>query len=171
MKTNVNLLSGYDNAALLQYGDLEPNVRNTHVFDEIADKTLSGVLKACFYKDGKLIQTYSEDENHVGVIAATRLGKTTSYVIPTILSFARQKVKRSLIISDPKGEVYKYTAEELKKQGYEIKLLNFRNYRKSECWNMLTPIYRKYMAVMKIEDEVKVVNKNGALYNSFRGKV
>ena len=82
---------------------------------------------------------YSSDENHVGVIAATRLGKTTSYVIPTILSFARQKIKRSLIISDPKGEVYKYTAEELKKQGYEIKLLNFRNYRKSECWNMLTP--------------------------------
>ncbi len=172
MKTNVNLLSGYDNALLAQYNELEPNVRNTHIFDEIGGKAIDGVLKACFYKDGKLIQMYSSDENHVGVIAATRLGKTTSYVIPTILSFARQKVKRSLIISDPKGEVYKYTAEELKKQGYEIKLLNFRNYRKSECWNMLTPIYRKYTAIMNIDDEVKVVKeKDGALYNSFRGKV
>ena len=86
MKTNVNLLSGYDNASLAQYNELEPNVRNTHIFDEIGGKAIDGVLKACFYKDGKLIQMYSSDENHVGVIAATRLGKTTSYVIPTILS-------------------------------------------------------------------------------------
>lgn len=169
---DTNLLSGYDNATLMNYNEIQPNARNTYLYGEIGDKTIAGVLKASFYKDGRLVQTYSDDENHVGVIAATRLGKTTSYVIPTILSFAMQRVKRSLIISDPKGEVYKYTAEVLRRQGYEIKLLNFRNYRKSECWNMLTPIYRKYRAIMNIVDEVEVVEgKNGILYNKFRGKV
>ena len=172
MKNNTNILSGYDNATLLQYKDLAPEVMNTHYFEDIADKAVKGVLKASFYRDGRLIQMYSNDENHVGVIAATRLGKTTSYVIPTILSFAMQKFKKSMIISDPKGEVYKYTAEELRKQGYKIKVLNFRNYRKSECWNILTPIYRKYIAAVNIEDEVEIVEgKNGKVYNRFRGKL
>ncbi len=115
---------------------------------------------------------YSSDENHVGVIAATRLGKTTSYVIPTILSFARQKIKRSLIISDPKGEVYKYTAEELKKQGMKSSCSTSATIARASAGICSLPIYRKYTAIMNIDDEVKVVKeKDGALYNSFRGKV
>ena len=97
-----------------------------------------------YHRNGRLEQVYSADESHVGVIAATRMGKTTSYVIPTIVSFAKQKEKRSMLIADPKGELYRKTAATLKEQGYKVMLLNFRNYRNSECWNMLTPIFRKY---------------------------
>ena len=56
MKTNVNLLSGYDNASLAQYNELEPNVRNTHIFDEIGGKAIDGVLKACFIKTANLFK-------------------------------------------------------------------------------------------------------------------
>lgn len=171
MKINELLLSGYDNSILKNFNELRPGVLNTHRFKEICDKAVAGVLKANFYKDGELIQMYSQNENHVGVIAATRLGKTTSYVIPTILSFAFQKIKRSMIISDPKGELYKFTAQTLRDNGYEVKLLNFRDYRKSECWNILTPIYRKYVAVKNIPKEVVFVeDEKGTALNSFRGK-
>ena len=61
MRNNVNILSGYDNSTLTQYSELAPNVMNTHYYDEIADKAVNGVLKASFYRDGRLIQTYSND--------------------------------------------------------------------------------------------------------------
>ena len=123
------ILNGYENTKLLNYKEFTEGVRNTIAFDNLNENEVSGVLKACYYADnGKLLQTYTEQENHVGVIAATRLGKTTSYVLPTILSFARKKVKRSMIISDPKGELYRSTASELEKQGYRVILLNFSHF-------------------------------------------
>lgn len=170
MKINESILQGYENSTLVNYKD-GLSLPHTVAYDDLPSANVSGVLKASYRVDGKLVQTYTEQENHVGVIAGTRLGKTTSHVIPTILSMARQKVKRSLIISDPKGELYKYTADTLKRQGYKIKLLNFRDYKHSECWNMLTPIFRKYQRVIKIFDEVTVVDTKHGVRNAFDGKI
>ena len=169
MANTNSILTGYENTRYVHYSD-STTLPNTHAFDEIGGKAITGVLKACFHANGRLMQTYTEQENHVGVIAATRLGKTTSYVIPTIVSFAKQAVKRSLIISDPKGEIYRHTAQTLREEGYRVILLNFRDYMHSECWNMLTPIYRKYKSISKIIDEVEVVETEHGLRNCFRGR-
>ena len=163
-------LQGYENTPYVHF-DEAATLPNTVTYDELPNRSVTGVLKANQYVNGKLTQTYTEHENHVGVIAATRLGKTTSYVIPTILSFARQKQKRSMIISDPKGEIYRYTAAALKKEGYNVKLLNFRDYRCSECWNILTPIYRKYIGIREIPNESVVVETKNGLRNRFRGRI
>ena len=154
----------------VHYADCS-HMPNTAYFDEIGKRTMKGVLKASWHRDGKLMQIYTEQENHVGVIAATRLGKTTSYVIPTIISFAKQPVKRSLVISDPKGEIYRLTSKTLKDEGYKIVLLNFRDYEHSECWNPLTPIFRKYRKTVGIYDEVGVVDTDKGPRNVFRGVV
>lgn len=169
MKYSNKLLHGYEDMRLVGYEDAQ--LPNTVAYDELSDKYFAGVLKMNRHKDGRLIQTYSAAESHVGVIAATRLGKTTSYVIPTILSFARQKVKRSMVISDPKGELYKCTAQTLRNEGYDVKLLNFRDYLHSECWNMLTPIYRKYRKAAGIKDEPEVVIDGDELKHSFNGRL
>lgn len=170
MKLDNGILQGYENMRLLRFEDTK-TLPNTVKYSELAEHSIRGVLKANYRVDGKLVQTYAEEENHVAVIAATRLGKTTSYVIPSILSFARQKIKRNLIISDPKGEIYRHTAATLKKEGYRVKLLNFRDYTHSECWNMLTPIFRKYQRIASIIDEVTVVNTKNGPRNKFRGKI
>lgn len=170
MEETNDILNGYENTKYVHYKD-SLTLPNTVAYDEIGKKAMSGVLKASWHVDGKLMQTYTEQENHVGVIAATRLGKTTSYVIPTILSFAKQLLKRSMIISDPKGEIYRYTSETLREQGYRIILLNFRDYLHSECWNMLTPIFRKYKKIEKIIDEVCVVETENGPRNKFRGRI
>ena len=169
IETN-SILSGYENMQFVHYDDSE-KLPNTVAYDEIADKVVTGVLKVNRRVNGRLMQTYTQQESHVGVIAATRLGKTTSYVIPTIISFARQRVKRSMIISDPKGEIYRYTSQTLRKEGYKVILLNFRDYLHSECWNMLTPIYRKYKKIDSILDEVTVVKTKDGVRNAFRGNV
>ena len=170
MEETNDILNGYENTKYIHYKD-SLALPNTVAYDEIGKKAMSGVLKASWHVDGRLMQTYTEQENHVGVIAATRLGKTTSYVIPTILSYARQLLKRSMIISDPKGEIYRYTSETLREKGYRVILLNFRDYLHSECWNMLTPIFRKFKKIEKIIDEVCVVETENGPRNKFRGRI
>lgn len=170
MEECTNMLKGYENTKFVHYSECStfPNIIS---YGEIGKKAMTGVLKASWHVDGKLMQVYTEQENHVGVIAATRLGKTTSYVVPTILSYAVQPVKRSMIISDPKGEIYRLTSETLRQEGYKVVLLNFRDYVHSECWNPLTPIFRKYRKTMEIYDEVGVVDTNDGPRNIFRGEV
>lgn len=165
-----NIFEAYENRQLVDYRTDSEKLR-TVKFSELGSFENDGVLKMCRYEHGELVQSYTEEGSHVGVIAATRLGKTTSYVIPTVISFALQKRKKSMIISDPKGEIYRYTAELLKKQGYHVRLLNFRNYQHSECWNMLTPIYRKYRAINHVYDEVEAVLVDGVPKSRLRGKI
>ncbi len=150
-----SILEGYENAELYRYDD--ENFPSTCSYDDLPNLPVGGVLKANRYVDGKLIQTYSEQENHCGVIAATRQGKTTSAVIPMVISNARKKVKPSMVLSDPKGEVYQCTAETLRAQGYRVIMINLRDYRHSECWNPLTPIFRKFKKAYSLEDEVQMV--------------
>lgn len=165
------VLHGYENSRLIRYDNPKELADEMVSYDELCEYTGSGVLKYNMrHDDGKLYQIYSKQGNHVGVIAATRLGKTTSYVIPTILSFAHQKKKKSMIVSDPKGEIYRHTAYDLQKQGYDIKIINLRNAQRSEFWNPLTPIFRKYQAVFDVYREVELVETKKGKRNRFRGK-
>ncbi|MCI8308795.1 MAG: type IV secretory system conjugative DNA transfer family protein [Clostridia bacterium] len=55
------------------------------------------------------------------------------YVIPNILNLAQQG--KSMILTDPKGELYKKTYLFLKEQGYNVKLFNLVDMDKSDRWN------------------------------------
>ncbi len=172
MKINKKLLDAYESAKLVEYKSEAFSRLKAVKYDDLGKETIPGVLKASLYVDGKLTQVYTENGNHVGVIAGTRLGKTTSYVMPTILSFARQKEKKSMVISDPKGELYRYTAATLREEGYDVKLLNFRNYLHSECWNPLTPVFRAYRKSKQVGKDVEIVmTDDGKCLNKFKGKV
>ncbi len=81
-------------------------------------------------------------ENHTLVIGATGSGKTTSVVDPLVYSLA--KAKESMIITDPKGEIYKQHSNLLRARGYKIIVLNFRNPQYGNCWNPLTLPYQLY---------------------------
>ncbi len=171
MKYLSDLMRGYENTKYVQYDSFSEAFPNTIAYEDLPNSEVQGVLKANYYVNGKLTQVYSTKDNHVGIIAATRLGKTTSYVIPTIYSFAKAKNKKSMIISDPKGEIYRNTAATLKKEGYKVLLLNFRDFNHSECWNPLTPIYRKYHKIYQIYDEVKEIKTEVGTYYEFRGEI
>ena len=170
MNTN-QLFDGYENMKHRHYEELDRSFPNSFWYDELPQNEIKGVLKANRYVDGRLLQVYSLQDNHVGVIAATRLGKTTSYMIPTVLSFSKAKNKKSMFISDPKGEIYRQTAATLREEGYEVLCVNFRDWMHSECWNPLTPIYRKYQAAINLHKEVAVVDTENGPRNSFLGKI
>ena len=162
---------GYENSRLITYDKLEENGIPSVAYSDLGSFSGEGVLKSSRYVDGKLVQTYTPQGNHVCVIAGTRLGKTTSYVIPTVLSFARQQVKKPMLISDPKGEIYRCCAQTLEDEGYRIILLNFRDYMHSERWNPLTPIFRAYRAIDEVENEVEIVGEGEDARYTFRGRV
>ena len=83
-------------------------------------------------------------EWHNLIIGSTASGKTESIVQPMVKTLA--KAGESMIITDPKGEIYERNAEELKEKGYNIILLNFRNPQNGNCWNPITLPYSLYKA-------------------------
>lgn len=81
-------------------------------------------------------------EYHTLVIGATGSGKTQSTIFPAVKTLAKHG--ESMIITDPKGEIYEECGEELRERGYNIILLNFRNPQKGNSWNPLTLPYNLY---------------------------
>lgn len=99
----------------------------------------SGGLIVGYKSNKKQEKIYYIDDNiHSLIVGATRSGKTRSIVLQTVgnLGLAGE----SMIISDPKAEIYHYTSEFLKKQGYKIITLDFKNPSKSSKYNFLQPV-------------------------------
>ena len=72
-------------------------------------------------------------ESHTLVIGATGSGKTQGIINPTVQMLI--KARESMIISDPKGEIYEYNSGIMRELGYQIIILNFRDPQKGNCWN------------------------------------
>lgn len=81
---------------------------------------------------------YISDDTHTLTIGATRSGKTRNLVIQSICTLGLSG--ESMVISDPKAELFHYTAEFLKKIGYEVICIDFKNPAKSTRYNLLQPI-------------------------------
>lgn len=78
---------------------------------------------------------YNNDDLHTLIIGATRSGKSRKIIIPSIWEIA--KTEESMIIGDPKGELYITCGDYLKKQGYNVVALNLRDPLKGNQWNIL----------------------------------
>ena len=83
-------------------------------------------------------------EYHSLVIGATGSGKTQTVILPTVHSLA--KARESMIITDPKGEIYEKTSNMLRARGYQILLLNFRDPQHGNAWNPMSLPYAMYKA-------------------------
>ena len=79
---------------------------------------------------------------HNLVIGSTGSGKTETIVKPMVNLLAKKG--ESMVITDPKGEIYKYCASQLKEQGYKIVVLNFREPQRGNSWNPLTVPFKYY---------------------------
>lgn len=91
--------------------------------------------------DGKNIWL-DDGENHSLIIGATGSGKTETVVKPLVRMLAKHG--ESMIITDPKGELYKDSAVELKERGYNIVVLNFRDPQNGNAWNPLGLPFQLY---------------------------
>ena len=106
----------------------------------------------------------SQDELHCFIIGDSGCGKTRRVILPTIRLMS--KSGESMVVADPKGELYRSTANVLKDKGYTVQILNFRNPNRGNRWNPLAIIdtyyhsadaEKKDKAVMMLDDIVNVL--------------
>lgn len=84
----------------------------------------------------------TKQELHTFVIGDSGSGKTRRVIFPSIRML--QKTGQSMVISDPKGEIYRKTSQHLKKDGYDVFIMNFRNPTHGNSWNPLDIIEKYY---------------------------
>ena len=108
----------------------------------------------------------STNELHCFVIGDSGCGKTRRVILPTIRLLA--KAGESMVISDPKGELYRTAANSLREKGYTVQVLNFRNPSRGHRWNPLGLIDKLYhsgdseskdKALMMLSDIVDVLQQ------------
>ena len=100
--------------------------------------TQGGVVLGSKKEGGKEKIFFIGDDVHSLCIGATRSGKTRTVVLQSIGSLAL--AGESMILSDPKGELYQYTYPFLERLGYEVIAIDFKNPLKSDRYNFLEPV-------------------------------
>ena len=96
-----------------------------------------------FSKNNKKIW-FDNQTPHWIYLGSTGSGKSVTSVIPQCSFIATAKVKKSVFITDPKGEIFDTTSKMFKDNGYKILTLDFRNPEYSNHINLLEPIMREY---------------------------
>ena len=81
---------------------------------------------------------------HVLLIGATRAGKSRRVILPTV--WALGHARESLVLSDPKGELYAMTVAWLRSEGYEVVLLDLLRPTRGSRWNPFAAIVTAHEA-------------------------
>ena len=81
---------------------------------------------------------------HTLLIGTTGTGKTTAAIEPMIEILCRTRTKPSMIITDPKGELFSLHSKFLKERGYDVKVIDLRDTYSSYRWNPLDSIWDMY---------------------------
>ena len=149
------------------------------------DKEINSYFPRCSYEDaskfkinGFVIQTVEaggktyanyKDGVHCLIIGTTGSGKTIRFVIPTMQFLARSALKPSIVVTDPKGELYFSQSKLYQERGYEVLTLNLREpLKRSSCWNPCYIAYTEYQEGLKQKDLIKFHSDS---LDNYKGKL
>ena len=129
---------------------------NEHGSSKFADKKeikanfdkedLNNINKAGFpvwyeKENGKFKNVYYDNKSpHYVLIGSTGSGKSITVSIPICIQFATAKEKHSVVLTDPKSELFKTTGKIFEENGYNVVTIDFRNPTKSSKINIMQPI-------------------------------
>ena len=82
--------------------------------------------------------------SHYVYLGSSGSGKTSTIVVPMLTFFANAKNKKSIIVTDPKGEIFELTSLMFKNNNYNVITLDFRNYMFSNKINLLENVINNY---------------------------
>jgi len=81
-----------------------------------------------------------DGEFHSMIMGASGMGKTAAILDSMVKILGRRG--ESMIVTDPKGEIYERNANLLREKGYKVIILNFRDPKYGSCWNPFSYPYR-----------------------------
>lgn len=91
-------------------------------------------------KSERIINTLkaSRQNKHVAVFGASQSGKTYCYAKPFCLQAVRRR--ESLIVTDPKGELYEDTSQYFRDNGYLVRRFDLKTLELADGWDCLREI-------------------------------
>ena len=134
----------------------QEEIKKNFVKEKISNIKEAGV-PIWFSKDLKYVW-FDKETPHYVYLGSTGSGKSVTAVIPECSFIATSKIKRSVFITDPKGEIFNTTSKMFKDNGYNVFTLDFRHPELSNHFNILEPIikeYEKYIEYNKLSNESK----------------
>ena len=136
--------------------DLKKNKAfNFHTLSTLRNEKKDGIIVKAEEKGNNMEINFVEPI-HTLVVGTTSSGKTWRYVIPTLQLLSTTAAKPSFIVTDPKGELYDNNSNRLKKEGYDVKVLDLRNPSASMQWNPLSYPYQMFQRAYNLDKEVRV---------------
>ncbi len=115
------------------------NDKGVEIVDPLSQETT--VAGIPLVNDGKRLWV-DNGEYHNLVIGSTGSGKSQTIVEPMVELLIKKG--ESMIITDPKGELYKASSDYMRQRGYNVVILNFREPQNGNAWNPLTLPYQYY---------------------------
>ena len=123
-----------------------------------------------WYSKNKKRVWFDMDTPHWIYLGSTGSGKSVTAVIPQCSFIATANIKKSVFITDPKGEIFSTTSKMFADKGYKVLTLDFRNPSLSNHLNVLEPIIREYELYIENEklsktasteeDKINFMNKS-----------
>lgn len=138
--------------------DNEIKDTNTLIDIEKGDFSAAGLP---LISDGKMVYVNTKDE-HCLIFGSTGSKKTRTCVLPMVGLMI--EAGESVVCTDPKGEIYAHTCEYAKQHGYNIVVLNFRDFSDGDGYNPLSQIYEAYHddrqdeAMEQIDDFISAIS-------------
>lgn len=113
-------------------------------------------------KKGNKVEIITTEHLHALIVGTTGSGKTTGFVDQNISILSRSRQKPSLVITDPKGELYQKHVNQLEQEGYKISVLDLREPYSSARWNPMNVLTRRIRLVKELENNLR--SENGKYY-------
>lgn len=150
----------YGSARFLNFNEIKKNFKK----EKISNIKESGV-PIWFSKDYKYVW-FDRETPHYTYLGSTGSGKSVTAVIPMCSFIATAKNKRSVFITDPKGEIFNTTSKMFKDNGYNVLTLDFRHPEMSNHFNILEPIIKEYEKYIDYEKKSIVSKKDKVKFNN-----
>lgn len=150
----------YGSARFSTFNEIKKNFKK----EKISNIKESGV-PIWFSKDYKYVW-FDRETPHYTYLGSTGSGKSVTAVIPMCSFVATAKNKRSVFITDPKGEIFNTTSKMFKDNGYNVLTLDFRHPEMSNHFNILEPIIKEYEKYIDYEKKSIVSKKDKVKFNN-----
>ncbi len=114
-------------------------------YSQLDTVTKDGIpVMASLDENKKDMQVMFNSPCHSIIIGSTGSGKTTTFVSPMIQILGSTKAGSSMIITDPKGELFSMHSQYLQDRGYDVKVVDLRDTYSSYRWNPLDGIWDQF---------------------------
>ena len=126
-----------------------------HVYTALKDVKKDGIPVRAVLDKKNALQVNFLPGAHSLIIGATGSGKTTTFINPMIQLLAATAAGSSMIMTDPKGELFDLHSKFLQSRGYKVLLLDLRDTYSSSRWNPLEGIWDMFQEYVEAGKGIK----------------